>query len=392
MITRQSMVLLAAGIVTGLAGQARAQDGDLDQPVEIYSAGYEVADDPSTPPEPYGPPPIPPDVEVQAVAGPGNAFCYNGPHPVDTRVAAGPAWDETQGPHTHFYAPFDLRLFRLEGSCYNFIGDPYDFGYQGQVYSYYGAHPIQVDHGGGWCFMVGGHRHWWQPWSTNFVVVNSWYYWNGPYDRVFWSYWPYYSYYYQSYYPHYYGGGRFTRRRDFHVAPRITHIPDRYARGWRGRPSGNGVPGPRGGGQWRGGPPRTVTPAPVQRHGSPAAGNWAGSGGGWRGNAPAAPAVQAPANTGGWRGHTAPSAPRTPEPAVSGSWGGRHGNAAAAAVSGGGWRGGASPRAAPPPPPPPTPSRMPSTPTPSSSGGGGWKGGGASSSGHTGSARGGWRH
>jgi hypothetical protein len=384
MITPKSMLLLATGVVMGIAGQARAQDGDLDQPAEIYSAGYEVAADPNAPPEPYGPPPIPPDVEAQAVAGPGNAFCYSGPHPVDTRVASGPAWDETQGPHTHFYAPFDLRLFRLDGSCYSFIGDPQDFGYQGQVYSYYGAHPIHGDYGGGWCFMVGGHHHWWHPWSTSFVIVNSWYYWNGPYDRVFWNYWPYYSYYYQSYYPHYYGGGRFTRRRDFHVAPRINHIPDHYARGWRSQPGGTGVPAGRGGGQWRGGPP--AAPAPVQRHGSPAAGNWAASSGGWRGSAPA-PSAPAPSSNGGWRGQT--PAASAPAPS-SGGWGTRGHSPAAAAASSGGWaRGAASRAASPPPAPSPAPARMPSAPVPSSSGG--WKGGGGSSN-HTGSARGGWRH
>jgi hypothetical protein len=333
MITRQSKFLLAAGFVASLAGRAQAQ---VEADVEVYSAGPGAyAEDPNAPPEPYGPPPIPPDVEAQPQAGPGGAFCYNGPHPVDTRVAGGPAWDGSPGLHSHFYAPFDLRLFRLDGNCYSFIGDPQDFGYQGQVYSYYGAHPIQADYGGGWCFMVGGHHHWWQPWSTNFVVVNSWYYWNGPYDRVFWNYWPYYSYYYQSYYPHYYGGGRFMRRRDFHVAPRIQHIPEHYARGWRTAP-GRGLvtTRPVGGGQWRGGAPGTVAPAP--RHGSAVNGNWSASSGGWRGSSPA---------------HAAPP----PAP----------------------------PRAAPP-------AHMPSTPLPT---GGGWKGGSnAPSPGHAGSARGGWRH
>jgi hypothetical protein len=384
MITRQTKLLLAAGIVVGAAGQARAQAEE-----EVYQAGPEAAEyaeDPNAPPGPYGPPPVPPEVEASAVAGPGGAFCYNGPHPVDTRVASGGAWDETNGPHTHFYAPFDLRLFRLEGNCYNFVGDPQDFGYQGQVYSYYGAHPVHVDYGGGWCFMVGGHSHWWQPWSTNFVVVNSWYYWNGPYDRVFWNYWPYYSYYYQSYYPHYYGGGRFTRRRHFDVAPRITHVPSHYARGWRGGHAGSSVPGNRSGGNWRGGAPGTVAPTP--RHGSAAAGNWSGSSGGWRGGATApaaAPSPPAAPGGGGWRGgHSGPAAA-----ASSGGWSGGGRSSPAVAPSSGGWRGGASPSVAPPAPRSPPPSRAPSTPTPS--GGGGWKGGG-SSSGHTGAARGGWRH
>jgi hypothetical protein len=391
MITRQWKWMFAAGIVVGLAGRAQAQEGG---DVEVSSAGYEAPADPDAPPGPYGPPPIPPDVDGSPVAGPGNSYCYDGPHPVDTRVSGGPAWDETQGPHTHFYAPFDLRLFRLNGSCYNFVGDPQDFGYVGTVYSYYGAHPIHDTYGGGWCFMVGGHHHWWQPWSQSFVIVNSWYYWNGPYDAVFWNYWPYYSYYYQSYYPHYYGGGRWWRHRDAHVAPRITHIPSHYARGWRANPGsgGNwrgGAPG--GGGNWRGGAPGTVAPTP--RHGAPATGNWQASGGGWRGGTSSAtvtPPSRAPApspSSGGWGSRGTAPAPA----ANSGGWhGGGRASPPAPAANSGGWRGGASTAAPPPPPPRPAPSvHMPSTPMPSS--GGGWKGGGGSSS-HQGSARGGWRH
>jgi hypothetical protein len=106
-------------------------------------------------------------------------------------VAAGGPWDETQGAHSHTYPPFDLRLFAFRDGCYYFIGDPKDFGYQGQTYSYYGAHPVLDVYGGGWCFMVGGHAHWWRPWSPYFVVAGPWFYWYGPYDAYFWSYWPY---------------------------------------------------------------------------------------------------------------------------------------------------------------------------------------------------------
>ena len=66
-------------------------------------------------------------------------------------------------------------------------------------------------YGGGWCFMVGGHAHWWRPWSPYFVVAGPWFYWHGPYDAYFWSYWPYYATYYSHYYPRYYGGGSWRR-------------------------------------------------------------------------------------------------------------------------------------------------------------------------------------
>ena len=97
----------------------------------------------------------------------------------------------------HNYAPFDLRLFSQRDGCYYFIGDPRDFGYTGQVYSYYGAHPVADVYGGGWCFMVGAalplvaalvallHR------RRSLVLLD------GPYDPFFWSYWPYYSFYYR---------------------------------------------------------------------------------------------------------------------------------------------------------------------------------------------------
>jgi hypothetical protein len=351
MITRQTL-LLAAGIVALGAGAARAQDD------QGYSAGVEITaeqGDPNAPPEPYGPPPIPPEAEAQVQTGPGNSVCFVGPHPVDTSVAGGSAWDDTQGAHYHFYGPFDLRLFRLEGGCYYFVGDPADFGYQGAVYSYYGAHPILNEYGGGWCFMVGGHRHWWRPWSASFVVMNNWYYWNGPYDSVFWTYWPYYSYYYRAYYPHYYGGGRWYRGYDRRVAPRIERVPPSYARGWTGGRPGRAPVAPVQGGGWRGGPPRMGQPAPVPRAApqthAGAVGGWSGSGAGWHGGAPAATPRQ-------------PMAPRPAAPAPSPSSGGWHGGAPMAPSSGG-WHGG-------------TPS-APSHPAPSS---GGWHGGAPSAPSH----------
>jgi hypothetical protein len=195
------------------------------------AAASPLAADPSSPP-------IPPYAEGVAIPVEGGGYCYFGPHPVDTRVAAGPAWDESPGRHIHPYPPMDLRLFTYRDGCYHFIGDPSDFGYRGQVYHYYGAHPVQDHYGGGWCFMVGGHAHWWQPWSHHFVVMGPWYYWHGPYDSFFWAYWPYYSFYYRTYYPHYYARGRFFRGRETHVAPPITRVPaPAPAEPWRGMPA-----------------------------------------------------------------------------------------------------------------------------------------------------------
>ncbi|HEY0711455.1 MAG TPA: hypothetical protein VGF45_02200, partial [Polyangia bacterium] len=167
--------------------------------------------------------PVPPHVEGAPVAAPAAAtsaataaattvnYCFEGPHPTDPAVGGGVTWEATQGRHLHPYPPIDLRLFALRDGCYFFIGDPADFGYRGRTYSYYGAHPVAVTHGGGWCFMIGGHAHLWGPWSPMFVTAGPWFYWHGPYDPFFWSYWPYYAVYYRHHYPRYYGGGRFGR-------------------------------------------------------------------------------------------------------------------------------------------------------------------------------------
>jgi hypothetical protein len=181
------------------------------------------------------PPPIPPYAEGPAVPVAGGGYCFEGPHPVDSNVQPGVTWDNQPGRHVHPYPPFDLRLFTLENGCYYFIGDPSDFGYTGETYSYYGAHPILAAYGGGWCFMIGPHRHFWRPWSPLFVTVGPWFYWEGPYDPFFWTYWPYYHFYYRAHYPRYYGHGAFFHGNHM-VAPRIQTVPriQRSPAAWHG--------------------------------------------------------------------------------------------------------------------------------------------------------------
>lgn len=198
------------------------------------------------------PPPIPPYVVEAPIQMQGGGYCFDGAHPLDARVSNGATWDATPGRHIHPFPPFDLRLFNQRNGCYYFIGDPNDFGHMGQTYRYYGAHPIHEMYGGGWCFMIGGHHHLWRPWSTAFVTVGPWYYWEGPYDPVFWTYWPYYHFYYRSHYPRYYSGGVFSRARI--VAPRITHVPPPPRTGI------GGWHGPRSGGYDRAAPIRSAPP------------------------------------------------------------------------------------------------------------------------------------
>jgi hypothetical protein len=176
-----SFVLAVLGTAAWGTGWVGAGVAHAQVEADVY---VEAQQPPAVEQSPYGPPPgasVPPNVEQPPIAAAGGGgYCYGGPHPVDTRVAHGPAWDESQGTHLHPYPPFDLRLFVLRDNCYYFIGDPTDFGYRGQTYSYYGAHPVHDHYGGGWCFLIAGHRHWWRPWSPYFTVAGPWYYWYGP--------------------------------------------------------------------------------------------------------------------------------------------------------------------------------------------------------------------
>jgi hypothetical protein len=227
---------------------------------------------------PYAPPAdvaVPPQVEEAPIATVNGGFCFAGPHPTDPRFAAGASWDDNPGTHVHEYPPIDLRLFSLQNGCYYFVGDPSDFGFRGQTFAYYGAHPVLPNYGGGWCYMIGGHHHAWRPWSPYFVVAGPWYYWQGAYDRVFWNYWPYYATYYRREYPTYYRGGRFARggwadrgRGGYAVAPPIGHV-------------GRAVAGPAPGRLHFGAPaPAIAGPSPAPHAG------WGQTGAGWGSTTP----------------------------------------------------------------------------------------------------------
>jgi hypothetical protein len=314
--TRLIAIPFAALLVGRVAGaqEPQAEPADYGEP---------AAPDPSG-----APPPIPPFVEGPAVPMAGGGYCFDGPHPVDSRVEPGVSWDNTTGKHVHPYPPFDLRLFSNQNGCYYFIGDPSDFGYAGDTYSYYGAHPILATYGGGWCFMIGPHRHFWRPWSPLFVTVGPWFYWQGPYDPFFWTYWPYYHFYYRSHYPVHYSHGAFFRGHT--VAPRITSVPRpaRYGGTWNGGYRG-GAMAPRTGGPGPGfgrvgplnrGPAATPGPgmnhpaSPGQR--SPVPGAFAPhtfSPPPSHGYAPAAPRTFSPPPSRGY----APAAPHTFSPPAS---------------------------------------------------------------------------
>lgn len=192
------LVILAASVWVWVAGSARAQTTPDAGPVAPCNA------------------PVPANAEGPPVKLPNGGYCYDGPHPVDTTAAAGPAWDNAPGRHTHFYPPLDARLFVFAKDCYRFVGDPRDFGFDGQTQAYYGTHPVP---GGGWCFMTGGHHHAFDPWSPQFVMVGPWLHWQGDYDASFWTAWPYYSAFHKDLYPRFYGAGKWQR--EHKVAPKL---------------------------------------------------------------------------------------------------------------------------------------------------------------------------
>jgi hypothetical protein len=335
-----ALVIALAPFAVGSIAHAQ-QDQPVGPQVTVVDPNHPELANPPPPAGPEQENPIPPNVEGPATQAQGGGYCYGGPHP-----APGGGWEAITTPHMHDYAPFDTRLFSFHEGCYYFIGDPHDFGYTGESYSYYGAHPILDDYGGGWCFMIGAHTHWWRPWSSNFTVVGPWYYWNGPYDPFFWSYWPYYSFFYRSYYPSYYAGGRFYRT--WRTAPGISHVPATgwrggAAGGWRGSPAASrgGYGAAPVGGAWRSSPglgngDHAPPAAGGAWHGSPAAGGaWhAAPGGAWHGSP--VPSTSSPLRAapygGGWH---APSGGFHPAPS-GGGWhapsGGFH-----PAPSGGGW-------------------------------------------------------
>ena len=214
--------LIALGLLSAFLApaSARAQEGperldDTAAPDYIDENGMPVyADDGSPGPErlTVAPPRTPP-----------GRYRYCTPHPIPNEVGGG--WDATQGAHERDYPPLDPYLFIERDGCFYFVGDPRDFGYQGETYAYYGSHPVAYDHGGGFCFHVGTHFHLWGPFGPYFMLSDGWWGWAGPLPAWYWWYYPYYHRYWTGYYPRYYGGGRYH------------HPPPRAGGGIVARPS-----------------------------------------------------------------------------------------------------------------------------------------------------------
>lgn len=95
-------------------------------------------------------------------------YRFLGPHPAGS--GQGGAYCHIEFPHVHAYAPYKAKiLFRKHHEGYYFVGDPVAHGYDGESYSYHGAHPIHVNEvvvsveaetpAIEWCYIQGPHFH-----------------------------------------------------------------------------------------------------------------------------------------------------------------------------------------------------------------------------------------
>jgi hypothetical protein len=180
---------------------ALADEGDQRMPDYIDDGGMPVYVDDE---QPQQAPPTQATVAQRASSG---RYRYCGSHPVPREAGGG--FHTGQEAHEHEYPPFDAYLFAERDDCYHFIGDPRDFGYTGETYSYYGSHPIAHTHGGGFCYYTTSHFHLWAPFGPYFVMSDGWWGWAGPLPYWYWWYYPSYYRYHAAYYPRYYGHGRY---------------------------------------------------------------------------------------------------------------------------------------------------------------------------------------
>jgi len=248
------LALLVA--IVGVAGTAGAQsvygDGD-DEPYDDWpdfrgQAPAPTPAPPAAPPSgspyellPSEPPgaPAPPAAEAPAA----QLWRYNGPHAINAEYGQG--WCNIQGPHDHPYPPFDDHLFQEDRGGYDFLGDPADFGYAGDMFWYNGPHPIAAGFGLGWCYITWPHRHIYRPFGVYFSACGPYSCYYGPFDAWYWYWRPYWAGYWGGYYPHYYRGGRYYRTG-------VAASPGRWAGVNRG-PGGQryGAPAGRAGGYAR---------------------------------------------------------------------------------------------------------------------------------------------
>jgi hypothetical protein len=254
-MNRVLSVAIGAGLVLCVGATAQAQ-----YPGQPGGTGYY-----QPPADEYGQPPPHDYGQPHGRIQPGGVFMYVGIHPIPYDVGNG--FCTIQGPHNHQYQPFDSYLFRQVNGSYYFVGDPWDFGYTQQQFTWYrGEHPVPVEYGDGYCYMSWPHRHHYAP-TAQFMpyyrMQGGYYVYRGPYGESYHRWRDTYSHYYRDYYRSNYYGNRYYRVRP---APVYRGVEIRvggpgpgwgygHGRGYGHGPRVYGVPQPVP-------PPVVVQPAP----------------------------------------------------------------------------------------------------------------------------------
>ncbi len=86
------------------------------------------------------------------------AKTYRGVHPF-----ADGAWHDAEEEHDHGALTVGEAVFAEVDGARVFLGDPVRFGFQGDVFSYLGAHPLPLALGAAYCGIHREHRHWFAP-------------------------------------------------------------------------------------------------------------------------------------------------------------------------------------------------------------------------------------
>ncbi len=97
-------------------------------------------------------------VMLSAASARADARAYRGPHPIDEDGN----WHFDESVHVHDELPVGLEPFGDIDGLLVFLGDPLEYGYEGEVWTFRGAHPLP---GGvsGYCGLAGEHRHHFAP-------------------------------------------------------------------------------------------------------------------------------------------------------------------------------------------------------------------------------------
>lgn len=108
---------------------------------------------------------------------------YYDSHPIPDAFGGGFCYEE--GAHYHVYAPVDLDFYSYHDGYYVFTGDPWFYGYSGDLYWYYDAHPVSLYWGVDVCYIVGPHRHWYTPHHnhSSWYRTGGYYYYRGDFPR-----------------------------------------------------------------------------------------------------------------------------------------------------------------------------------------------------------------